>query len=284
MVIKTVIALAFALLVTPLFAESGTTYLALGDSVAFGMNPLLLPPYSPSKPSPKPKDFIGYPEILAAVAPLLQNEVNASCPGETSASFLDTKALDFGCNSPHPDPPFPPFKTTIGLHAKYTVAQMDFAESQLKTNAGIHLVTLTIGANDVFLVLPQLQACGDSACVNTVLTPVLLEVAGNLTTILTRIRALYKGTLVLTTYYSPSPVFDALTVALNDVITQVGTKFGAKFADGFTAFQVASAPFNHDACRAGLLIRLPPGAPTPCDIHPSQLGQALVTATILAAK
>ena len=114
---------------------------------------------------PTPDQFIGYPETVAAAEHLLQSdkEVNSSCPGESSGSFLNTAILDNGCNSPHllppPFPPIPAFKTTFGLHTYYTGAQMDFAETQLQANKHISLVTLSIGANDV-LVLPQLEQCG----------------------------------------------------------------------------------------------------------------------------
>src|SRR5262245_280443 len=139
--------LALVLLVAPVYAGNDNyTYLALGDSVPFGMNILLLPPYSAQLPTPD--KFIGYPEFVAAADHLLasKKEVNASCPGETSRSFLDINAVDNGCNSPHYQPPLPPipaFKTSIGLHTNYTGDQMRFAESQLKANKQINLVTLT---------------------------------------------------------------------------------------------------------------------------------------------
>jgi len=53
-----------------------------------------------------------------------------------------------------------------------------------------------------------------------------------------------------------------------------------QFADGFTAFKTASAFVGGDACKAGLLIPLPPGFPTPCDIHPSPLGRDLLAAIV----
>jgi hypothetical protein len=297
---KTIITtqLAFALLVAPVFAgnDKNYTYLALGDSVAFGLNPMLLPPYSTQLPSPE--DFVGYPEAVAAVAHLLDSnkEVNASCPGETSGSFLDAAVPDYGCNSPHfqpPAPTIPPFKTGIGLRAKYTGAQMDFAELELKANKHITLVTLSIGANDVLLALPQLAQCGtDSVCAQNVLTPILQSYGGNLAQILLRIRAQYQGTLILVKYYSPSPALDGVAVALNGVMAQVATQLAMQpgfaavaFADGFAAFDLASALFNHDACQAGLLIRLPPSPLTPpCDIHPSPLGRDLLAATVALAK
>jgi lysophospholipase L1-like esterase len=293
------ILLALALLAVPAFAgnDANFTYLALGDSVAFGMNPLLLPPYATQLPTPQ--DFIGYPEVVAQMDNLSQSkkEVNASCPGETSGSFLDVNAVDYGCNSPHLSPPpapsFPPFKTSIGLHTAYTISQMKFAEMQFKNNKHIDLVTLSIGANDVLLALPQLAACGaDSACAQNVLGPVLQAYGGNLAQILSRIRAHYQGTLIVMKYYSPSPALDTLTMAVNGVMTQVVAQLAmqpnfaaVQFAEGFTAFQFASARFKHDACQAGLLIRLPPSPSTPpCDIHPSQLGRDLLAATVELAK
>ena len=65
-------------------------------------------------------------------------------------------------------------------------------------------------------------------------------------------------------YYSPLPELNTITIALNDTMTQVAAQLASqpgfapvRFADGYLAFQFASALFNHDACQAGLLIRLP---------------------------
>ena len=284
-------------LAAPVFAADAKnyTYLALGDSIPFGLNPLILPPYTSPTQLPSPDKFVGYPEIVAAVEHVA--ELNTSCPGETSGSFLNTASPDNGCNSPHflppPTPAIPPFKTAIGLHADYTGAQMDFAEKQLKSNKRINLVTLSIGANDVLLILPQLQRCGaDQGCANGVLDPVLQAYGSNLAMILTRIRAQYSGTLIMTKYYSPSPALDSLTVAVNDVMSKVVAELSKQpnfapiqFADGFTAFQLVSALHNHDACAAGLLVRLPDPPPAPpCDIHPSRLGQELLAATVELAQ
>src|SRR5215472_17443905 len=79
------------------FAGSNYTYLALGDSLPFGMNITLLPPYSVTLPTEAA--FIGFPEVAAAAMHV--SVKTASCPGETSWSFLDVTALDNGCNGPH---------------------------------------------------------------------------------------------------------------------------------------------------------------------------------------
>ena len=288
------------LLAAPVFAanSSNYTYLALGDSVAFGLNETLLPPFSQNPPTPG--EFVGYPETVAALEHLLtpDKEVNASCPGETSASFLNASAPDNGCNSPHfqpPAPTIPPFKTAFGLHTNYTGAQMAFAVSQLKANKHINMVTLSIGANDILMVLPQLEQCGaDATCAQNVLAPVLQAYAVNLSQILIGIRANYQGTLIVMNYYSPAPALDSVTVAVNSVISAVVNQLSTqpnfapvKLADAFTAFQLASAAFNHDACQAGLLIRFPPSSPytvTPCDIHPSPIGRDLLAAIVALAQ
>ena len=277
--------LAFALLLmAPAFAGNAKdyTYLALGDSIPFGMNALLLPPYS--KQTPTPDQFIGYPEIVAAADHLLQskNEVNASCPGETSGSFLFAGSPDLGCNSPHyqaPAPMIDPFKNPCLLHTCYAGAQMDFAELQLKTNKHINLVTLSIGANDVLLALGQ---CGTDTCVENALK----TYAVNLKEILNRIRAHYQGTLIMTKYYSPTPALDGIAKAVNGVMTQVATQLAmgphfapVRFGDGFAAFKA----FGDDACAAGLLIPLPT-SPVTCDQHPSPLGQTVLAVTVELAK
>lgn len=261
------------------------------------MNVTLLPPYAPPTPQPVPSQFIGYPKALATVEGWdASHLVNASCPGETSGSFLNPLLPDNGCNSVHvvlpplgsllPPVIIPPFKTTYGLHTDYSGAQMEFAVDELKKNKNINLVTLSIGANDVLLVLPAIELCGGvSACANAVLTPVLDLYAVNLGVILTTIRANYHGTLVLLTYYSPDPSLDGIAQALNGVMTQVASKFPRiTIADGYAAFHAASAAYNDSACHAGLLIKLPPSPYNsfPCDIHPSSLGRFLLAVVVEA--
>jgi len=288
---KNKLSLLLTLLAVPAYAANppSGTYLALGDSIAFGMNPLLLPPYVPVSQVPTPDKFVGYPEAFADMTRLPAAKlVNAACPGETSASFLNQNMPDLGCNSSHVGPPAPPFKS-IGLHTPYSVSQMDFAMAKLAAVRGIDLVTLTIGANDVLMALPKIQECGtDSVCAAARLGAVLDAYAGNLVTILTGIRSRYQGTLILTKYYSPVPALDAATVALNTTMTTVAQRLAAQpgfapvqFADGFTAFKIASLPKGGDACAAGLLIRF---TPTVCDVHPSEKGREILAFVVRLAQ
>src|SRR5262249_37795251 len=72
------------------------TYLALGDSVAFG--------YVPSQAVPPPNyqsahSLVGYPEDVAQALSIRVS--NASCPGETTESMLVAGVVSNGCeNSP----------------------------------------------------------------------------------------------------------------------------------------------------------------------------------------
>jgi lysophospholipase L1-like esterase len=179
----------------------------------------------------------------------------------------------------------PPFKTSIGLHTNYAGPQLAFAASQLDSNKHVNLVTLGIGGNDLLLLEEQCTAPtvpSFEMCVSTMLPSVLQSYGANLTYILATLRTSYDGTLVLVNNYAPSanPLFIEAVGALDSVMAQVGTPFGVKFADEFTAFQIASAPYNGDPCAAGLLIRL---TATTCDVHPSPLGRDLLANTIIVA-
>lgn len=281
----TIPTLALALLVAPVFGgdEKSSTYLALGDSIAFGFDPTLLST-KPNQALPAPNKFVGYPERVK-ISESSGKQINAACPGETSGSFLNPAAPDAGCEGPGG------FKAVIGLHAAYTGSQVGFAYSVLASNKQINLVTLGIGDND--LVLLQ-QRCANldpwvfAACVQADLfdpNGTLATYGNNLANILGAIRLNYQGRLILMKSYSPNadPLFAQAVMGLNQVMTDVGTLFGAQFADGFNAFQSASAPFGGDPCKAGLLIVLsqPPAGPLACDVHPSKYGRDMLAAVVM---
>jgi lysophospholipase L1-like esterase len=274
--VKIALTLGIASAVTLAAANtSNYTYLALGDSVAFGLNPTLL-----KDPPPPASTFVGYPEVIAYVENLYQSnkEVNAACPGETSGSFIASGVPDYGCNSMGPQEQ-PAYKTWAGLHTNYPGTQLSFAVSQLKANPHINLITLGIGSNDVLLAL---RLCNnDLACVGSQMPTILQTYAANLAYILQSIRGTgYKGTIVLVGYYSPSADLIPIAQALNSTMLTVGANFRTIYADGFTAFQTVAIPYGGDVCKAGLLIHLDA---TTCDIHPSPLGRNVLAVTVMAA-
>jgi lysophospholipase L1-like esterase len=256
-------------------SDANGTYLALGDSVAFG--------YVPPNAIPPPNyldahSFVGYPEFLAQQ--LDEHVSNASCPGETASSMLDAGAQSNGCEN-SPGSPVG-YRTLFPLHAQYAGTQMDYALHYLAAHKHTRLITIDIGANDVFLC----QETTADQCTSTAeLTGVVNEIVTNLATIFHELRdvAHYRGPIVALTYYSLSysdPVTIARTQFLDSVIAGVTTANGGIVADGFAAFQGPSLASGGDPCAAGLLIKLPDGT---CNIHPSPAGQQLLAGAIATA-
>jgi lysophospholipase L1-like esterase len=246
-------------------------YLALGDSVAFGYRPGAVTPPSDYL---NPAGFRGYAEKYAALRGL--RLANASCPGETTASMLTPGAQSNGCENSLGSPAG--YRTAFPLHVAYPGTQIDYAVAFLRAHRDTRLVTLTIGANDLFL-------CQDTTpdhCTSSF--PAALDRLGrNLAAILGAVRANYHGDLVLVSYYSLD-YRDAAQVtqvkALDALLSQVTRRYHGAVADGFTAFRLASLRSGGDPCAAGLLIALPGGG---CDVHPTAAGHRVLAAALAVA-
>jgi lysophospholipase L1-like esterase len=241
------------------------SYLALGDSVAFGFITQAGFEYT------NPANFVGYPE---RVGPALElHTVNAACPGQTTGGFISATGTDNGCRT---------FRSVAPLHVSYTGTQMAFATSFLSGHKHTKLVTIQLGANDVFLLVQQ---CNNvPACIIKGLPAVLATIRANMDTILKAVRATgFHGVLMVVEYYSIDYT-DALqtlgVTLLNQAITANAHADGAVVADAFTAFKNAAT--NRAAgktCVAGLLNASPQNQFT-CDVHPSQSGQQLLATTV----
>jgi len=239
----------------------GHTYLALGDSVAFGYNPLLVKGGFAGDQSL----FVGYPEIAAGT--LGMNDVNASCPGETTGGFISlTNGADYLCL---------PYRANFPLHVRYNTSQLDFAIAYLSTHHDVRLITIDLGANDAFK-----AACTTVACIGAVLA----GIEANLRFIFGQIRnvAHYHHDLVTLTYYSLKydAADEAATQALNAPIIAATQAFGGKVASGFDAFKAPALAAGGSSCAAGLLIVLAPGV---CDVHPTPLGRDLLAKAVVDA-
>jgi lysophospholipase L1-like esterase len=256
-------------------SDANGTYLALGDSVAFG--------YVPSNAVPAPRyldahSFVGYPQYLAQQ--LNERVSNASCPGETTASMLVAGAQSNGCEN-SPGSPVG-YSTLYPLHVEYQGTQMAYALHYLAAHKHTRLITIDVGANDAFLCQ---ETTPDHCASGVELADMANEIAGNLGTIFHDLRVVagYRGPIVALTYYSlsysdPAQVMGAQF--LDSVIAGVTTASGGIVADGFAAFQAPSLAFGGDPCAAGLLIKLPDGT---CNIHPSPAGHRLLAAAIAKA-
>jgi lysophospholipase L1-like esterase len=255
---------------------SGTGYLALGDSVTFG--------YEESGVSPKPNyhdasSFIGYPEQIGKE--LHVKVTNAACPGETSASFVNSAAQSNGCEN-LPGGGKTAYRTLFPLHVRYQGSQLDFAVRYLRSHHNVRLVSLMIGANDGF-VCREVTAdhCASPAEQRTVLTTIATNVKRILSAV--RTRAHYSGQIVIVNYYSldyASSVVTAQSSAINTTMDQAAKPFHVRIASGFNEFFLQARTFSGDVCAAGLLTRLSGGEPS-CGIHPSYAGQALLAQALL---
>jgi lysophospholipase L1-like esterase len=260
--------------VTPVTPTSplrpGSAYLSLGDSVTFGYQE---PTVVPAPNYGDAASFLGYPEHLGAA--LHVSIVNPACPGETSASLINPSAPSNGCEN-GPSPTTPKYRKLHPLHVRYQGSQLAFAVGYLRTHQNVRLVSLMIGANDLFLC----QETTSDACQSSAeLSATIAKAAANIRRIMSAIRkqAHYRGQLAIVNYYSlnySSSVANAPVIALNQAADAAAKPFHVVIADGFDELKAASVHSGSNTCLAGLLTQL--GSPGTCGVHPSYAGQALL--------
>lgn len=263
----------------PALADSNRPqeYLALGNSVAFGYDPLVVN----SRNAGNPDNFIGYPTPVAAA--LKENLTNAACPGETSSHFIALTGTDHGCGAYR-------FYYNFPLHAAYNTSQLDFTDTFLQSHPKTLVVSIDIGANDLFVLEDECGGADTPTEINCILSglpAMLATLSANLDTIYGHIRNLdgYHHKIVALTYYSLN-YSDSFTTSVisqvNQVIADRTLAWGGVVADGFGAFAVASAAYGGDTCAAGLRIVVS-ASPLTCDIHPSPAGRDLLAQAIMNA-
>ena len=252
-------------------------YLALGNSVAFGFDPTV-----PVSDRSNPDNFIGYPTPVAAA--LKETLTNASCPGETSSHFIKLSGSDNGCGT---------WRLNFPLHVAYSSpkqTQLAFADKFLKSHPNTQVVSIDIGANDLFVLE---NGCGGAStqaeinCIEAGLPAMLKTLSANLDTIYKHIRKMdhYHHKLVALTYYSlnySDPVCTSVISQVNEVVAARTLAWGGIVASGFDAFAAASTASGGDTCAAGLRIVLST-SPLTCDIHPSPTGRDLLAQAIVNA-
>lgn len=238
----------------------GRTYLALGDSVPFGFRP-----DQPPEVYADPDNLVGYPELIAEDWHL--RLLNASCPGETTASFIDATAQSNGCqNRLGSDVGY---RDQFPLHVDYAGSQLDYAVEVLQEERKVRLVTLQIGANDAFLCL-QTGACGTSEDIQALAA----QVGQNVDRILSTLReeAGYTGRIAVVTYYALDYSDPVPTQVLNAALAAAAAANGAVVADGFAAFAPRALAAGGSSIAAGLVI--------PGDVHPTEEGHRLLATAV----
>jgi lysophospholipase L1-like esterase len=262
-------------------AAQDPAYVALGDSIPFGYNPTV-PLTTPNLLN----NYHGYPQYVSEGLRNL-TLTNASCPGQTSSSFLKVNGPDNGCNE---------WRANLPLFVAYSSlqqSQLNYAISFLVAHPNTRLLTITIGGDDLLLLSDVCTAqnpgnpAGIESCVLAGLGDVLVTYAKNLTAIYLAIRfqGHYKGPIVAVNYPSPDYTNAIETTALaelNEVTQGLTTLFGGRVADTFSAFAEKSAAYGGLPCadQVGLLFSVAPGV---CDVHPTVLGQQLMGKLVLGA-
>lgn len=237
-------------------------YLALGDSLAYGIQPCLLT--SP----PTCSKTEGY---VYDLFPTLQNEgtkdvTNYACPGETSSTLIKG-----GC-------PFAPPNTP---------AQLVAAVAFLQHNAGkVSPVTLDIGANDVLG--PNIDPTTCALNVNGFNTDLAILDTNLTGTILPALQGALKvnnqstGDIVMMNYYDPFQDLCPNTVSyaqtLNQHLANDVNGFGI-IVDVFTAFGGPGVP-NYTLCADTWMC---PASQQMPDIHPTKTGYQVIANTFATA-
>jgi lysophospholipase L1-like esterase len=247
-----------------------TSYLALGDSLAFG--------YSQAKfnelyPDENPADYeTGYvndfADVLKVFDPALQI-VNDGCPGETTESFIKGPCA---------------YQLTFPLHHPYAggpdSSQLSDALAYLEAHPGsVNPITIDIGANDA-LGLIETTCKLEAACIAAGAPAVFAKIGANLGLILGQLRAAAPhAQIIVLGLYNPFGETitggDALTADLNEVEAKVAAGVGARFADPLPFFNPPGALEAPTIC---LLTNMC----TPLvDIHPTDLGYKVLGGLVL---
>jgi lysophospholipase L1-like esterase len=252
--------------------RANVTYLALGDSLAFGTQDAK---FKSLLPSPAPAAFTtGYVDVVAAsLAKAMKAKVvttNLGCPGETTDSLLGLG----------PCPYHPPF----ALHARYTGSQIDAALDSLSSSRRKPaVITLDIGTNDVLAdynrcVANRAPHFDVGLCILGKAPVTVAHVVANTTTILSRLRSVApRAPIVLIGLYNPLAArlgasSDIVASQLNAQLATLATAFGAKFADPLPLFNPPGPTEIPTLCA------LTPVCGPLKDIHPTDAGyQALGT-------
>jgi lysophospholipase L1-like esterase len=280
-------------------AQIESTYLALGDSLAYGYHAAQFKSELESKGFVEPATFNdGYVDDFGAALKLLHpglQTINDGCPGETTETFIHGSGLPGYCAGGPTGTPFP----YAFLHHSYgsNASQLADALAVLKESPNVSPITLDIGANDVLQFLAS--KCGFPASFTCSPTEVEAEfghIAGNVLSILVQLReAAPKAQIVLLGLYNPYPTVlpapggDKTTAALNEALAKVGAAVpGTSFANPEPAFNpslLTGGPETVDLPAICSFTAMCPGGtfnPTSpnADIHPTKLGYAVMAGIV----
>jgi lysophospholipase L1-like esterase len=246
------------------------SYLALGDSLAFGYQQAK---FNSLFPNEDPAAFdTGYVDDFGRVLRFFERTpqiVNDGCPGETTDSFINGPCQ---------------YQLSFPLHHPYvggrSSSQLSDALAYLQANNNsVNPITLDIGANDA-LGVTEGTCKLEPTCIGEHAPALFAHIAANLGVILADLRgaAPHAKIIVLGLYnpFGPSlPGADQLTAQLNEVMKQVASTVDARFADPLPVFNPSGPREQPTLC---LLTNIC----TPLtDIHPTDLGYVVLAGLVL---
>ncbi|HEY6761312.1 MAG TPA: SGNH/GDSL hydrolase family protein [Baekduia sp.] len=280
---------------------SAASYLALGDSMAYGYQAAK---FNSQLPTPNPASFnTGYVDVFAQHMQQANPGlvvVNDGCPGETTGSLVSGFNPAGGLCGRGSGFPYP------WLHHPYAAgqSQLQNAVSYLSTHSTTTSpITLNIGANDLLVFL---SGCGfgtagySASCVASGMNGVQNTIVGNTRTILDQLQAVTPASAsnyVVMGLYNPYPTLlnvagssgDAVIAGLNAKIKAVAEEHGAHFVNPLPIFNPAGAAGGSETgdvpTVCALTLMCPGGTYNPAtgDIHPSDKGYAALASLFESA-
>jgi lysophospholipase L1-like esterase len=240
-------------------------YLALGDSLAYGVQPDKVDAGLP------PSGFdTGFVDVFAARLRAFNRAirvVNYGCPGESTVTFRAG-----GC---------PWLAEGRKLHDAFHGSQRTAAFAFLAAHRGrVSPITVTLGGNDM---VAMLEGCKNLACVEARAPRALISFGARLTSILRQLRAAAPTAEIVVTglwnFNIPELArTNALFRSLNTVIARSAAAAGAHFADVMPTFNPAGSVAKQRARLCTLTFICSRGDP-----HPKNAGYRAIAAAVLAA-
>lgn len=255
-----------AVSVTPRLASGGSmTYIALGDSVAFGETDFT------HNPSYGDRGYVAqYANSLAASnGGVRPNVINLGVDGETSTSFFGGgQALA---------PQNLNYSSAATSQNTLLVTQL---AAQTAAGNTVGAITVSLGANDLFAIMNQANFFSmNPAQQQSAILGAMSTIQNNYTALLTEIHALApNATVSLVGYYNPYPAVPGSPVTplagpaiqlLNAVIAGEATAFGAKYIDTYTPFLGHEAQLTHIT-----------DTPVGTNVHPNDAGYGVIANAI----
>jgi lysophospholipase L1-like esterase len=251
----------------PIYQAPQAYYLALGDSMAYGIQPA-----KASAGLPPSGFHTGYVDVLGArlraLAPGIQ-VVNYGCPWESSKTFIDG-----GC----------PWLAQGGrLHDAFKGPQLRAALAFLRAHRGqVSPITLTLWGNDVFDEFSP--ACkGDLVCIRKHASAGLTQFSSRLATIVGRLRASApRAEIILTGAWNFDVEHlvqsDPLFRSIDARIARVAAAGTSRVANMYPVFSPVENPTKAKGRICALTFICSKGDP-----HPTDAGYRAMAAAFLAA-